>query len=79
MAGPAGFEPANAGTKTQCLTAWRRSNNLHYTTFPKNLKPQHSEPKPNPEPKLKPQNPQTLFLLCFSKKCAIIEIYAKKA
>ena len=26
MAGPAGFEPANAGTKTQCLTAWRRSN-----------------------------------------------------
>ena len=26
LAGPAGFEPANAGTKTQCLTAWRRSN-----------------------------------------------------
>ena len=26
MAGPAGFKPANAGTKTQCLTAWRRSN-----------------------------------------------------
>ena len=26
VAGPAGFEPANAGTKTQCLTAWRRSN-----------------------------------------------------
>lgn len=26
MAGPAGFEPANAGTKTQCLTAWRRPN-----------------------------------------------------
>ncbi len=25
MAGPAGFEPANAGTKTQCLTTWRRS------------------------------------------------------
>ena len=26
VAGPAGFEPAHAGTKTQCLTAWRRSN-----------------------------------------------------
>ena len=26
MAGPAGFEPANAGTKTQCLTTWRRPN-----------------------------------------------------
>ncbi len=26
LAGPAGFEPANAGTKTQCLTAWRRPN-----------------------------------------------------
>ena len=24
VAGSAGFEPANAGTKTQCLTAWRR-------------------------------------------------------
>lgn len=24
LAGTAGFEPANAGTKTQCLTAWRR-------------------------------------------------------
>ena len=34
MAGPAGFEPANAGTKTQCLTAWRRSNIPHYTTNP---------------------------------------------
>ncbi len=26
MAGPAGFEPANAGIKTRCLTAWRRPN-----------------------------------------------------
>ncbi len=26
MAGPAGFEPAHAGIKTQCLTAWRRPN-----------------------------------------------------
>lgn len=26
MAGTAGFEPANAGTKTQCLTTWRRPN-----------------------------------------------------
>src|SRR5689334_2429867 len=24
MAGAAGFEPANAGTKNRCLTAWRR-------------------------------------------------------
>ena len=37
MAGPAGFEPANAGTKTQCLTAWRRSN-LRY------ILPQKSAP-----------------------------------
>ena len=29
MAGPAGFEPAHAGIKTQCLTAWRRPNNLN--------------------------------------------------
>ena len=28
MAGPAGFEPANDGTKTRCLTTWRRSNRL---------------------------------------------------
>ena len=26
MAGPGGFEPPNAGTKTLCLTAWRRPN-----------------------------------------------------
>ena len=26
MAGAAGFEPANAGIKTQCLAAWRRPN-----------------------------------------------------
>ena len=26
MAGPAGFEPANDGTKTRCLTTWRRPN-----------------------------------------------------
>ena len=24
LAGPAGFEPANAGVKVLCLTAWRR-------------------------------------------------------
>lgn len=24
LAGSAGFEPANDGTKTRCLTAWRR-------------------------------------------------------
>lgn len=28
MAGPAGFEPANDGTKTRCLTTWRRSINI---------------------------------------------------
>ena len=26
MAGAAGFEPANGGTKSRCLTAWRRPN-----------------------------------------------------
>ena len=26
MAGAAGFEPAHAGTKNQCLTAWLRPN-----------------------------------------------------
>ncbi len=29
MAGSAGFEPANDGTKTRCLTAWRRPINLY--------------------------------------------------
>ena len=28
MARLAGFEPANAGTKTQCLTTWRQPNVL---------------------------------------------------
>ena len=32
VVGAAGFEPANAGTKTQCLTAWRRSNLLYFST-----------------------------------------------
>ena len=27
LAGPEGFEPPNARTKTWCLTAWRRPNN----------------------------------------------------
>lgn len=26
LAGAAGFEPADAGTKNQCLTTWRRPN-----------------------------------------------------
>ncbi len=26
MAGAAGFEPTDAGTKTRCLTTWRRPN-----------------------------------------------------
>jgi hypothetical protein len=26
LAGTAGFEPANAGVKVRCLTAWRRPN-----------------------------------------------------
>ncbi len=30
MAGAGGFEPTNAGTKTRCLTTWRRpSVSLH--------------------------------------------------
>ena len=29
LAGTAGFEPANAGTKTQCLTAWRRRHYIN--------------------------------------------------
>ncbi len=38
LAGTAGFEPANAGTKTQCLTTWRRPTNKracnkYYTTL----------------------------------------------
>ena len=28
LAGTAGFEPANDGTKTRCLTTWRRSINV---------------------------------------------------
>ena len=35
MAGLAGFEPANDGTKTRCLTTWRQPNVLlFYTLFP---------------------------------------------
>ena len=30
LAGAAGFEPANAGTKNRCLTTWRRPSDLHY-------------------------------------------------
>ncbi len=32
LAGTAGFEPANDGTKTRCLTTWPRPNNLRYST-----------------------------------------------
>ena len=28
MAGMAGFEPANDGTKTRCLTTWRHPNSV---------------------------------------------------
>ena len=42
MAGPAGFEPANAGTKTQRLTAWRRSN---LPLFYHNMKKTPNSPK----------------------------------
>ena len=28
MAGAAGFEPTNAGSKDRCLTAWRRPNTI---------------------------------------------------
>ena len=30
MAGAAGFEPAHAEIKTQCLTAWRRPTHISY-------------------------------------------------
>lgn len=30
MAGAAGFEPAHAGTKNRCLTAWPRPKNQKY-------------------------------------------------
>lgn len=29
LAGAAGFEPANGGTKSRCLTTWRRPNIPH--------------------------------------------------
>jgi hypothetical protein len=29
MAGVAGFEPANAGTKNRCLTTWRHPSDRH--------------------------------------------------
>ena len=29
MAGAAGFEPTNVGTKSRCLTTWRRPNILY--------------------------------------------------
>ena len=28
LAGAAGFEPTNVGTKSRCLTTWRRPNNM---------------------------------------------------
>ena len=35
VAGPAGFEPANDGTKTRCLTTWRRPNlKIYYHKTP---------------------------------------------
>lgn len=35
MAGDEGFEPPNAGTRTQCLTTWRipKERPHNYTTF----------------------------------------------
>lgn len=33
LAGSAGFEPANVGTKTRCLTTWRRPNSPYFNTF----------------------------------------------
>ncbi len=37
LAGTAGFEPASAGVKVPCLTAWRRPNILFYTKIRKAL------------------------------------------
>lgn len=43
MAGSAGFEPANAGTKTQCLTTWRRPISARLYQF-YHVKPEKSTP-----------------------------------
>ena len=32
LAGVAGFEPTNVGTKSRCLTTWRRPNVFHTFT-----------------------------------------------
>ena len=36
MAGAVGFEPTNVGSKSRCLTAWRRPKNLDPIQFPLN-------------------------------------------
>ena len=50
LAGTAGFEPANAGTKTQCLTTWRRPNiartMIIITRQPEKIHEKPSNPKP---------------------------------
>ena len=38
LAGTAGFEPANAGIKTQCLTTWRRPTADRYMLLLSNLR-----------------------------------------
>ena len=45
MAGAAGFEPTNVGTKSRCLTTWRRPNicigykSLYHTTDEQSVSP----------------------------------------
>lgn len=50
MAGVLGFEPRNAGIKTQCLTAWRYSSRIfasHQMVREEGLEPTHlSAPEP---------------------------------
>ncbi len=50
MAGRAGFEPANAGIKTRCLTTWRPANSLPQTleqTFQSKRWHYNVHPEPN--------------------------------
>ena len=37
MAGAVGFEPTNVGSKSRCLTAWRRPNNYIFFLYNKCL------------------------------------------
>ena len=90
MAGPAGFEPANAGTKTQCLTAWRRSN-AHYSTIAAGNRqktkteqikkqPDQKAQQSSASPKIPNQNPATpSYPLCFFSIRATINAWLRES